>query len=305
MNLIFIRQRNNCMTEVLNIMNKIRKIKVTLKSRPTFEGAGVRLKRAFGYADSSLDPFLLLDDFHSDDPRDYIAGFPWHPHRGIETITYMLHGRVEHGDSLGNGGVIGEGDVQWMTAGSGIIHQEMPKRDKNDTLLWGFQLWANLPASHKMMNPRYRDIKDSQIPNVYLNDDRVKIKIISGELNGVEGPVKDIITDPEYLDVTISPNSDFIHPIKDTYNTIAYIIEGEGYFDDDKKELVKREMLVIYRDGDEINIYTKDNKVRFLLISGKPLKEPVAWRGPIVMNTDEELRIAFEEYQKGAFIKHQ
>lgn len=293
------------MTEVLNIMNKIRKIKVTLKSRPTFEGAGVRLKRAFGYADSSLDPFLLLDDFHSDDPRDYIAGFPWHPHRGIETITYMLHGRVEHGDSLGNGGVIGEGDVQWMTAGSGIIHQEMPKRDKNDTLLWGFQLWANLPASHKMMNPRYRDIKDSQIPNVYLNDDRVKIKIISGELNGVEGPVKDIITDPEYLDVTISPNSDFIHPIKDTYNTIAYIIEGEGYFDDDKKELVKREMLVIYRDGDEINIYTKDNKVRFLLISGKPLKEPVAWRGPIVMNTDEELRIAFEEYQKGAFIKHQ
>lgn len=293
------------MTEVLNIMNKIRKIKVTLKSRPTFEGAGVRLKRAFGYADSSLDPFLLLDDFHSDDPRDYIAGFPWHPHRGIETITYMLHGRVEHGDSLGNGGVIGEGDVQWMTAGSGIIHQEMPKRDKNDTLLWGFQLWANLPASHKMMNPRYRDIKDSQIPNVYLNDDRVKIKIISGELNGVEGPVKDIITDPEYLDVTISPNSDFIHPIKDTYNTIAYIIEGEGYFDDDKKELVKRETLVIYRDGDEINIYTKDNKVRFLLISGKPLKEPVAWRGPIVMNTDEELRIAFEEYQKGAFIKHQ
>jgi len=304
MNLIFIRQRNNCVTEVLNIMNKIRKIKVTLKSSPTFEGAGVRLKRAFGYADSSLDPFLLLDDFHSDDPRDYLAGFPWHPHRGIETITYMLHGKIEHGDSLGNGGVIEAGDVQWMTAGSGIIHQEMPKKDKHDTLLWGFQLWANLPASHKMMNPRYREIKSSQIPEISLNEDKIKIRIISGVFNGVKGPVEDIITDPEYLDVMISPHSEFNHPIREGYNAIAYLIEDEGYFDDKKEELIGKETLVIYRDGDTVNISTLEDGVRFLLISGKPIKEPVAWRGPIVMNTNEELSIAFEEYQNGTFIKH-
>ena len=304
MNLIFIRQRNNCVTEVLNIMNKIRKIKVTLKSSPTFEGAGVRLKRAFGYADSSLDPFLLLDDFHSDDPRDYLAGFPWHPHRGIETITYMLHGKIEHGDSLGNGGVIEAGDVQWMTAGSGIIHQEMPKKDKHDTLLWGFQLWANLPASHKMMNPRYREIKSSQIPEISLNEDKIKIRIISGVFNGVKGPVEDIITDPEYLDVMISPHSEFNHPIREGYNAIAYLIEDEGYFDDKKEDLIGKETLVIYRDGDTVNISTLEDGVRFLLISGKPIKEPVAWRGPIVMNTNEELSIAFEEYQNGTFIKH-
>ncbi len=285
-------------------MDKIRKIKVTLKSRPTFEGAGVRLKRAFGYTDESLDPFLLLDDFHSDDPRDYIAGFPWHPHRGIETITYMLHGKVEHGDSLGNGGVIEAGDVQWMTAGSGIIHQEMPKKDKNNTLLWGFQLWANLPASHKMMEPRYRGLRKDEIPEVALNDNKTKIKIISGQLNGIKGPVQDIITDPEYLDITIEPNSEFTHPIKEGYNAFAYTIEGEGYFDDDKKELVKNETLVIFREGDKVNISTDKKKVRFLLVSGKPLREKVAWRGPIVMNTEEELRIAFQEYQNGTFIKH-
>ncbi len=286
-------------------MEKIRKVKVTLKSRPTFEGAGVRLKRAFGYSDSSLDPFLLLDDFHSDDPRDYIAGFPWHPHRGIETITYILHGKVEHSDSLGNGGVIEEGDVQWMTAGSGIIHQELPKKNKKDTLLWGFQLWANLPSSHKMMDPRYRDIKKSQIPEISLNDNNVKIKIISGKLNGVKGPVQDIITDPEYLDITISPHSEFIHPVREGYNVFAYTIEGEGYFDEKKEELVRKETLVIYRDGNVVKISTDKEKVRFLLVSGKPLNEPVAWRGPIVMNTDEELRIAFEEYQNDTFIKYQ
>ncbi|MFX1419160.1 MAG: pirin family protein [Promethearchaeota archaeon] len=285
-------------------MDKIRKIRVTLKSRPTFEGAGVRLKRAFGYVDSSLDPFLLLDDFHSDNPRDYMAGFPWHPHRGIETITYMLHGRVEHGDSLGNGGVIEAGDIQWMTAGSGIIHQEMPKKDRNDTLLWGFQLWANLPASHKMMDPRYRDIKNSQIPEISLNNNKVKVKIISGELNGVKGPVQDIITDPEYLDVEMSPHSEFVHPIRKGYNAFAYTIDGKGYFDDNKEELVGKETLIIYRDGDQIKITTENEGVRFLLVSGKPLKEPVAWRGPIVMNTDDELMIAFNEYQNGTFIKH-
>ncbi|MFX1567445.1 MAG: pirin family protein [Promethearchaeota archaeon] len=285
-------------------MEKIRKVKLTLKSRPTMEGAGVRLKRAFGYVEDSLDPFLLLDDFHSDDPRDYIAGFPWHPHRGIETITYVLHGKIEHGDSLGNGGVIEAGDVQWMTAGSGIIHQEMPKKDKNDSLLWGFQLWANLPASHKMMNPRYRDIKSSQIPEISMNDERVKVKVISGEINSVKGPVQDIITDPEYLDVTVSPNSEFIYTIKEGYNAIAYTIDGKGYFDDKKVELVGKETLVIYKDGDAIKISTEKEGVRFLLISGKPLKEPVAWRGPIVMNTQEELSIAFNEYQNGTFIKN-
>ena len=285
-------------------MDKIRKIKVSLKSRSTFEGAGVRLKRAFGYADPSLDPFLLLDDFHSDDPRDYIKGFPWHPHRGIETITYMLHGNVEHGDSLGNGGVIQAGEVQWMTAGSGIIHQEMPKKDKDDTLLWGFQLWANLPASHKMMDPRYRDLRKTDIPEISLNDNKVQIKIICGEINGIKGPVKDIITDPEYLDITIDPNSEFTHLIKDGYNVFAYTVEGNGYFDEKEEELIGKETLVIYREGDMIKISTIEDKVRFLLVSGKPLNEPVAWRGPIVMNTEEELSVAFNEYQNGTFIKH-
>ncbi|MHA1525759.1 MAG: pirin family protein [Promethearchaeota archaeon] len=284
-------------------MNEIRKVKLTLKSRPTMEGAGVRLKRAFGYADPSLDPFLLLDDFHSDNPNDYIAGFPWHPHRGIETITYMLHGKVEHGDSLGNGGVIEAGDVQWMTAGNGIIHQEMPKKDEEDPLLWGFQLWANLPSSHKMMNPRYRDLKGEQFPIVEI-DNNVKVKIICGEVNGIKGPVQDIITEPEYLDVTIQALSEFRHPVKKDHNAFTYVIEGKGYFEDPKDHLVDNETLVIYRDGDEVKISAGDEELRFLLISGKPLKEPVAWRGPIVMNTEEELSVAFEEYHKGTFIKY-
>ncbi len=285
-------------------MEKVRKIKLTLKSKNTFEGAGVRLKRAFGYADSSLDPFLLLDDFHSDNPEDYLAGFPWHPHRGIETITYMLHGKVEHGDSLGNGGVIQAGDVQWMTAGNGIIHQEMPKRNKKDTLLWGFQLWANLPSSHKMMDPRYRDVKKEEISEISLKNDKVKVKIICGEINGIKGPVQDIITDPEYLDVEIAPQAEFQHKIKRGHNVFAYVIEGEGFFDQTRDLLVSKENLVIFKDGDEVLISTKDKPVRFLLISGKPIKESVAWRGPIVMNTEEELRVAFEEYQTGTFIKY-
>jgi redox-sensitive bicupin YhaK (pirin superfamily) len=284
-------------------MDNIRKVKLTLKSRSTFEGAGVRLKRAFGYADSSLDPFLLLDDFHSDNPNDYIAGFPWHPHRGIETITYMLHGRVEHGDSLGNEGVIEAGDVQWMTAGSGIIHQEMPKKDEKDPLLWGFQLWANLPASHKMMDPRYRDITSKQIPEAII-DDKAQIKIICGEVDGVKGPVQDIVTNPEYLDVLINPNKSFQHKINSEHNVIAYVIEGEGYFDSTKEHLIGAENLIIFEEGDAVEVITGDRPVRFLLISGKPIGESVAWRGPIVMNTEEELRIAFEEYQNGTFIKH-
>ncbi len=284
-------------------MPKIREVRVTLKSRSTMEGAGVRLKRAFGSADPTLDPFLLLDDFHSDDPNDYLAGFPWHPHRGIETITYMLHGKVEHGDSMGNSGIIGAGDVQWMTAGNGIIHQEMPKRNDNDPFLAGFQLWANLPASHKMMDPRYRDITKEKIPEVIVNDN-TRVKIICGEVNGVKGPVQDIVTDPEYLDVSIEPNSQFNRSIDNDHNVFAYVVEGEGIFDPTKDEIVGTEHLVIFKEGDEVLIQTKDKSVRFLLISGKPIGEPVAWRGPIVMNTEEELRIAFNEYSKGTFIKH-
>lgn len=301
-------------------MSNFRKIKKILKSKPTLEGAGVHLKRAFGfYQVPLLDPFLLLDDFHSDNPSDYIKGFPWHPHRGIETITYMLFGRVEHGDSMRNKGVIQPGDVQWMTAGSGIIHQEMPKGQK-DGLMWGFQLWANLPASHKMMDPRYREVKNSQIPEVELAKG-VKVKIISGQVNGTKGPVRDIVTDPEYLDVTIPSKSTFQYPVKRGHTVLAYVIDGQGYFDEGRDSyafeaeganyfdfqrecLIAPENLVIYGDGDEIIISTEDKGVRFLFVSGKPIQEPVAWYGPIVMNTQEELRIAFEEYQKGTFIKH-
>ncbi len=284
-------------------MSKIREVRVTKKSRSIIEGAGVRLKRAFGYADTTLDPFLLLDDFHSDDPNDYLAGFPWHPHRGIETITYMLHGQVEHGDSMDNSGVIGAGDVQWMTAGSGIIHQEMPKKNVNDPVLAGFQLWANLPASHKMMTPRYRDITKEQIPEVIVNDN-VRVKIICGQINGVKGPVQDIITNPEYLDISMDTNSEFKHSINNTHNVFAYVIEGEAIFDSSKDTLVNVENLVIYRDGEEVVVRSKEMPVRFLLISGKPIGEPVVWRGPIVMNTEEELKIAFREYSQGTFIKN-
>ena len=300
-------------------MERIRKIKKILKSKPTVEGAGVHLKRAFGYDQVPLlDPFLLLDDFHSDHPDDYLKGFPWHPHRGIETITYLLYGKVEHGDSMGNQGTISPGDVQWMTAGSGIIHQEMPKGQK-DGLMWGFQLWANLPASHKMMEPRYRDVKSKQIPEVTL-DRGVKVKIICGEVNGLKGPVQDIVIDPEYLDITVPSKSNFTHPVKRGHTVLAYVIEGAGYFDpgrdtyayevegtnyfDFKREcFMSSETLILFDKGDEVVISTEEKPVRFLLISGKPIGEPVAWYGPIVMNTQEELRIAFEEYQNGTFIK--
>jgi len=301
-------------------MNKIRRVKKAYRSRSTLEGAGVHLRRALGFDRTNLlDPFLLLDDFHSSNPRDYIRGFPWHPHRGIETITYMLQGRVEHGDSMGNSGVISPGDVQWMTAGSGIIHQEMPKGQK-DGLMWGFQLWANLPASHKMMPPRYRGITAEQIPEVTTSGG-ARIKIICGEVDKVAGPVKDIVTSPEYLDVTVPPNTDFKRTIQGRHTAFAYVVEGEGYFDDRRDpyhyEVVSDryfdyegdimfgpEYLVAFGDGDEIAVTTGDKPVRFLLISGKPLHEPVAWYGPIVMNTRQELQSAFQEYQDGTFIKH-
>lgn len=285
-------------------MVNVRQVTKIRKSNPTIEGAGVHLRRVFGNIEVPLfDPFLLLDDFHSDNPEDYIAGFPWHPHRGIETITYVLHGEIEHGDSLGNGGVIGPGDVQWMTAGSGIIHQEMPRQRGNNNLLWGFQLWANLPKSHKMMNPRYRDVKQEQIPEVSPQDG-VKISIICGEINGTKGPVHDIIIDPEYLDIKIEPGIEFQHLVKKGYKVLAYVIEGQGYFETAKKNLIGSESILLFNDGDAVQIVTEDDPVRALLISGKPLNEPVAWYGPIVMNTGEELQLAFTEYQKGTFIKH-
>ena len=300
-------------------MSTARKIKKILKSKPTIEGAGVHLKRAFGnYQVPLLDPFLLLDDFHSDNPDDYIKGFPWHPHRGIETITYMLNGEVEHGDSMGNKGIIHAGDIQWMTAGSGIIHQEMPK-GREDGVMWGFQLWANLPASHKMMDPRYRDIKIDSIPEIAL-ENGTKIKIICGNVNGAKGPVKDIMIDPEYLDITVLPKSSFRHRVKTGHTVFAYVIEGAGYFDEvrdpyayeveganyfdlNRDCLINNENLVIFDDGNEVSVSTVDKPVRFLLISGNPIGEPVAWYGPIVMNTQEELRAAFEEYRNGTFIK--
>ncbi|MBI4681560.1 MAG: pirin family protein [Nitrospirae bacterium] len=301
-------------------MSKTRKIKKVLKSKPTIEGAGVHLRRAFGFSEVPMfDPFLMLDDFRSDDPEHYLKGFPWHPHRGIETITYMLNGKVEHGDSMGNKGVITSGDVQWMTAGSGIIHQEMPKGDKEGSM-GGFQLWANLPATHKMMAPRYRDVKSSQIPEVEQKNG-VRIKIICGRIGGTEGPVKDIVIDPQYLDVSVPPETEFTHHTKNEHNAFAYVIEGKGYFckeknpftyemvgenyfDLDRDPFVSNGTLVLFDKGDEINVITEDNPVRFLLISGQPIGEPVAWYGPIVMNTQEELRIAFDEYRNGSFIRH-
>jgi redox-sensitive bicupin YhaK (pirin superfamily) len=301
-------------------MSTVRKIQKVLKSRPTLEGAGVHLKRAFGFPYMpQLDPFLLLDNFHSDQPADYIQGFPWHPHRGIETITYMLFGQVEHGDSMGNTGIISSGDVQWMTAGSGIIHQEMPK-GQADGLMWGFQLWANLPAAHKMMPPRYREVKREQIPIVEL-DNGVQIKVICGQVNSVKGPVQDIIIDPEYLDVTVPAQTAFTHRVQAGYTVFAYVIEGQAcfepgrdpygyevegrnYFDVERDCLLGPENLVIFADGDELAISTETAAARFLLISGRPIREPVAWYGPIVMNTQQELRVAFEEYQRGTFLKH-
>ena len=282
-------------------MAKTRTIYQVTESQATMEGAGVRLRRAFGQDHPKLDPFLLLDDFGSDNPDDYMSGFPWHPHRGIETITYILHGEVKHEDSLGNTGVIGEGDVQWMTAGNGIIHQEMP--EKTNGLMAGFQLWANLPSSSKMMHPRYQEVKQSEIPTVQIGD-KISVKVICGEVEGIKGPVQDIVTEPEYLDVTMQPNVVFKHRIKEDHNSFAYVIEGEGFFDEKKIKKVVKHHLVVLEDGDEIQISTSESTLRLLLISGKPIKEPVAWSGPIVMNTQEELRLAFEEYRNGTFTKH-
>ncbi|MGD0494593.1 MAG: pirin family protein [Candidatus Bathyarchaeia archaeon] len=273
-----------------------RNVKQILKSKATIEGAGVRLKRVFGYNEVPLfDPFLLLDNFGSENPEDYIRGFPWHPHRGIETVTYMLSGQVEHGDSIGNSGLIRTGDVQWMTAGSGIIHQEMPRRYEG--LMQGFQLWVNLPAKKKMIDPRYRGITGNQIP--VLEKEGAEIKVIAGTIDGTKGPVQDLVVDVDYFDVELAASKTFEHSTERDSNVFAYVIKGSGYFDD---KLIESQKCALFSEGDSVRI-TTEGGIRFLFVSGKPLKEPVAWGGPIVMNTQEELAKAFQELDQGTFIK--
>jgi hypothetical protein len=297
----------------------IRPIKRVIKSQPTIEGAGVHLRRAFGFHNTSdFDPFLLLDDFRNDVPADYLAGFPWHPHRGIETITYVLAGEVEHGDSMGNKGAIAAGEVQWMTAGRGIIHQEMPKGDREGRM-HGFQLWANLPASLKMTAPRYQEIKAPEIPEV-KDDDGTVTRVITGNFWGMKGPVEGIAADPVYIDVTVPAGVRKVLPVEVSRHAFAYVFAGDGKFCNASEPLevptesvgwldtappkdTEDRSLVLFDRGDEVAVQAGENGIRFLLVSGKPLQEPVAWYGPIVMNTQAQLRQAFEELQKGTFIK--
>jgi redox-sensitive bicupin YhaK (pirin superfamily) len=297
----------------------IRPIKRLIKSKPTLEGAGVHLRRAFGFGNTSdFDPFLLLDDFRNERPEDYLAGFPWHPHRGIETITYVLAGTVEHGDSMGNHGAIGAGDVQWMTAGSGIIHQEMPKGDPAGRM-HGFQLWANLPASLKMTAPRYQEVKAGDIP-VITDDDGTQIRLVCGSFRGTSGPVDQIAADPIYLDVSVPPRKKKNLPVATTRHAFAYVFAGAGDFcnasgplqvpteavgwsDTEPPAHADNRSLILFDRGDEVSVQAGEEGIRFLLVSGQPLEEPVAWYGPIVMNTQEHLRQAFEELREGTFLK--
>jgi quercetin 2,3-dioxygenase len=297
----------------------IRPVKRIIQSQPTMEGAGVKLRRAFGFGDTDeFDPFLLFDDFRNESPEDYLAGFPWHPHRGIETITYVLAGTVNHGDSLGNKGALGAGDVQWMTAGSGILHQEMPKGDPKGRM-HGFQLWANLPSSLKMSNPRYQDITSAAVPEV-TEDDGTKVRIICGDFWGKKGPVDGVAADPRYLDVWVPPGKRKVLPVETVRHAFAYVFEGSGTFRDASqpqgvltervgtpdtvREAAGNRSLVMFDSGDEVVVQAGEEGIRFLLVSGKPIKEPVAWYGPIVMNTKAELRKAYDELQDGTFIKH-
>lgn len=298
----------------------IRPVKRLIKAKPTIEGAGVHLDRAFGFGNTKdFDPFLLLDDFRNDRPEDYQAGFPWHPHRGIETITYVLSGTVDHADSLGNAGAVGAGDVQWMTAGSGIIHQEMP-RGNSAGQMHGFQLWANLPSALKMTGPRYQDINANDIPEV-IEDDGTRARVICGDFWGATGPVDGIAADPQYLDVFVPPGRRRSLPVETTRQAFAYVFVGSGKFcnasdplavptegirwaDTALHEEAEDRSLVLFDRGDEVTVQAGENGIRFLLVSGKPLEEPVAWYGPIVMNTQAELRQAFEEVEAGTFLKH-
>ena len=282
-------------------MKETRQVANVTNSALTIEGAGVRLMRAFGYYEvPKLDPFLMLDDFHSSEPLDYISGFPWHPHRGIETVTYVIRGKIDHGDSIGNSGTIGSGDVQWMTAGSGIVHQEMPKEYSG--MMQGFQLWVNLPAANKMMDPRYRGITQDQIPTSRPSKG-VEVKVIAGKVGRVEGPVRDLVVEAEYLDVSVKPGIEFDRAISRGNNAFAYIFEGQGFFDPSNRGPAGEGSLIMFGDGDQVETRAGRDGVRFLLVSGKPIREPVAWRGPIVMNTERELDIAFEEYWSGRFLK--
>jgi hypothetical protein len=297
----------------------IRAVKRVVQSKPTLEGAGVKLRRAFGFGNTSdFDPFLLLDDFRNDNPSDYLAGFPWHPHRGIETITYVLAGSVEHRDSLGNRGAMGAGDVQWMTAGRGILHQEMPRGDTAGRM-HGFQLWANLPSSLKMTQPRYQDISAKDIPEV-TDDDGTTVRVITGEFWGKKGPVEGVAANPRYLDVWVPPGARKRIAVDRTNHAFAYVFAGSGTFRDASQPVAvmneltsQRELpaasetgnrsLVLFDQGDEVVVQAGDEGIRFLLVSGRPIEEPVAWHGPIVMNTQEELRQAFNELRDGTFIR--
>ena len=287
-------------------MSEARRVVRSFESRPTREGAGVHLKRVFGYDQVPIfDPFLMMDDFRSDEPQHFRKGFPWHPHRGIETVTYLLRGDVEHADSMGNAGTIGSGCAQWMTAGCGIVHQEMPLGDESG-VIEGFQLWVNLPAADKMMQPRYQGVSDAEIPLVALAHGAL-VRIIAGEVGGVRGPVEGIVTDPEYLDVTIPPGARFEHASVAGYTVFAYVIAGRACFaenpaDTEEPDFVEDGTAVLFGDGDRVVARSLDDKpARFLLVSGRPLGEPIAWGGPIVMNTEEELRSAFQELEDGTF----
>jgi redox-sensitive bicupin YhaK (pirin superfamily) len=298
----------------------IRPVKRIVESKPTLEGAGVHLRRAFGFGDTrEFDPFLLLDDFRNDRPEEYLAGFPWHPHRGIETITYVLAGTVDHGDSLGNQGSLGAGDVQWMTAGRGIMHQEMPKGDAKGRM-HGFQLWANLPSSLKMTAPRYQDIKAAEIPEA-VEDDGTSVRVVCGEFWGKRGPVDGVAADPRYLDISVPPGKRKTFRVEVERHAFAYVFQGSGSFraaskpfgvltekELDGRELQVREQtgnrsLVLFDSGDEVTVQAGEQGIRFLLVSGKPIEEPVAWYGPIVMNTQAELQQAVSELRSGTFIR--
>ncbi len=296
----------------------IRPVKQLVKAQPTTEGAGVHLRRAFGFGKTDdFDPFLLLDDFRNENPSDYLAGFPWHPHRGIETITYVLAGTVDHGDSLGNSGKLKDGDVQWMTAGSGILHQEMPKGDPQGRM-HGFQLWANLPASMKMTAPRYQDVAAADIPEV-TEDDGTRVRVICGSFWGQTGPVDGIAADPRYLDVWVPPGKRRTLEVQTARHAFAYVFEGSGTFRDASEPRTIRDedgnvvtlpleetgnrSLVLFDSGDEVTVQAGDEGIRFLLVSGKPIEEPVAWAGPIVMNTQEQLKQAYSELRDGTFIR--
>jgi redox-sensitive bicupin YhaK (pirin superfamily) len=299
----------------------IRPVKSIIQSKPTMEGAGVKLRRAFGFGNTrEFDPFLLLDDFRNDNPADYQAGFPWHPHRGIETITYVLAGSVDHGDSLGNRGTLGACDVQWMTAGRGILHQEMPHGDARGRM-HGFQLWANLPSSQKMTAPRYQDVKAAEIPEI-VDDDGASVRVITGEFWGKKGPVEGVAADPRYLDVFVPPGQRKTLKVETERHAFAYVFEGSGSFassskpfgvlvekEIDGQEIVLREQagdrsLVLFDSGDEVTVQASEQGMRFLLVSGKPIQEPVAWYGPIVMNTQAELQQAVTELRNGTFIRN-